>query len=118
MTRSGGQAVAARDVDPEVFAAVADGLGRTPRTLPAWLFYDDRGSDLFEQITALPEYYLTRAEREILERHADEIVALAAEGTDRPLHVVELGAGSALKSQILLRAVVRRQGRCLYLPVD
>lgn len=107
---------------PNVSLAVADavheGFARHPRTLPAWLFYDDHGSELFEQITELPEYYLTRAEREILERCADEIVALAAEGSSRPLHVVELGAGAATKTPLLLRAVVRRQGHCLYLPSD
>jgi dimethylhistidine N-methyltransferase len=96
----------------------ARGLLRKPATLPAWVFYDDRGSELFEQITDLPEYYLTRAEREILEANADAMVALAAEGTGEPLHVVELGAGTATKSQIVLRAVVRRQGRCLFLPID
>lgn len=103
--------------DPRVIEA-ARGLFRRPATLPAWLFYDDRGSELFERITQLPEYYLTRAEREILEAHADELVALAAEGSDEPLHVVELGAGSATKSQLVLRAVVRRQGSCLYVPID
>lgn len=101
-----------------VAAAVRAGLSATPRTLPAWLFYDARGSELFEEITRLPEYYLTRAERQILDTHADEIVALAADGDDVPLHVVELGAGHATKTQLILRAVVRRQGRCLYLPVD
>jgi len=107
---------------PSVATAVAealtDGFSRRPRSLPPWLFYDDQGSELFEQITLLPEYYLTRAEREILERHADEIVALAAEGSSRTLRVVELGAGSATKTQLVLRAVVRRQGRVLYVPID
>jgi L-histidine N-alpha-methyltransferase len=106
------------DVSLAVADAVHDGFSQQPRTLPAWLFYDDRGSALFEQITELPEYYLTRAERDILERHADEIVALAAEGTTQPLHVVELGAGAATKTPLVLRAVVRLQGHCLYLPSD
>lgn len=109
--------VASRPQDP-VLSAVADGLGRRPRTLPPWLFYDRRGSELFERITELPEYYLTRAERGILEEHGDAIVAAAAEGATWPLRVVELGAGSAKKTQLLLRAVVRRQSRCLYVPVD
>ncbi|MCA9490757.1 MAG: L-histidine N(alpha)-methyltransferase, partial [Myxococcales bacterium] len=101
-----------------VLAAVAAGLGARPRTLPPWLFYDSRGSELFEQITELPEYYLTRAEREILETRSDEIVRLASLGTDDPLHVVELGAGSATKTQLLLQAVLRIQGSCTFLPVD
>jgi dimethylhistidine N-methyltransferase len=94
------------------------GLFERPATLPAWLFYDEVGSELFERITELPEYYLTRAERAILEAHADEIVAMAAGSEGRTLRVVELGAGSATKSQILLDAVVRRQGTCLFVPVD
>lgn len=104
--------------DSEIARAVREGLSREPRALPAWLFYDARGSDLFEQITELPEYYLTRAERSILEDHADEIVAWAGQGSSAPLHVVELGAGSATKTDLLLSAVVRKQGRCLYLPID
>jgi dimethylhistidine N-methyltransferase len=105
-------------VEDSAVLEAARGLFRRPASLPAWLFYDDRGSALFERITDLPEYYLTRAERQILETHADEIVALAAQGSADPLHVVELGAGTATKSQIVLRAVVRRQGQCLYVPVD
>ena len=94
------------------------GLFARPATLPPWLFYDEAGSALFERITDLPEYYLTRAERSILLTHADEIVALAAGDEGRRLHVVELGAGTATKSQLILDAVVRRQGRCLFLPID
>jgi dimethylhistidine N-methyltransferase len=104
--------------DPAVVEAVRRGLGASPRTLPPWLFYDARGSALFEDITRLPEYYLTRAEREILETFAGEIVRLASEDSDRPLKVVELGAGSATKTQLLLREVVRQKGRCEYVPID
>ncbi len=98
--------------------ATKEGLQRKQKALPPWMFYDDHGSDLFEQITQLPEYYLTRAERQILQDHSDEIVAVAAQGSPASLKVVELGAGSATKTQWLLDAVVRRQGRCLYLPID
>lgn len=105
-------------VDSAVADAVKKGLTRPRKSLPPWLFYDANGSELFEQITELPEYYVTRAEREIFDRHADEIVAQAAAGSAQNLRVVELGAGTATKSQILLRAVVRRQSRCLYVPID
>jgi len=108
----------ATTVDPAVADAVRKGLGRPKKQLPPWLFYDADGSEWFERITELPEYYLTRAEREIFETHADEIVATAAAGSDTALRVVELGAGTATKSQVLLKAVVRRQARCLYVPVD
>jgi dimethylhistidine N-methyltransferase len=96
--------------------AAATGLFAAAPNLPPWLFYDERGSELFEEITRLPEYYLTRAERYILEAHADDILQLAA--SDHPTQVIEFGAGSATKSQILLEALVRRQGPTLYLPVD
>jgi dimethylhistidine N-methyltransferase len=97
-------------IGPEVHA----GLARRPRSLPPKLFYDAAGSALFDQITDLPEYYLTRTERAILQAHAPEMIA-AAGGT---LEVVELGAGSASKTGILLEAALRRQLRCRYCPID
>lgn len=108
---------ATADLDA-VALAVQEGFARRPRRLPAWLFYDARGSALFEEITALPEYYLTRAERLILQTYAEQIVDWAAQGARGRLHVVELGAGSAAKTGVLLSALARRQGRVLYLPVD
>jgi dimethylhistidine N-methyltransferase len=98
--------------------AVLNGLRAANKSLPAWAFYDREGSELFEQITELPEYYPTRTERRIFQENADEIVACMAGGDPSPITVIELGAGTATKSQIILQAVVRRQGRCLYVPVD
>jgi dimethylhistidine N-methyltransferase len=86
--------------------------------LPPYLFYDAAGSHLYELITELPEYYLTRAEREILEAHAEAFVARAAERAEGALSVVELGAGTASKTEAILRAVLRRQPGCLYVPID
>ena len=100
----------------EAVAHAARSVLEKPAWLPPWLFYDQRGSELFEAITRLPEYTLTRAEREILETHADELVELA--GADRPLAVVELGAGTATKTQLLLGAIARRAVRCTYLPIE
>ena len=106
--------------------AVADearsGLTGDPKTLSPWLFYDESGSRLFEQITQLPEYYLTRTERSIFASHADEIL-LAAACADGPLPsgkltVIELGAGTATKTGILLAAAVRHQSSVVYQPVD
>ncbi|MFZ0396300.1 MAG: L-histidine N(alpha)-methyltransferase, partial [Terracidiphilus sp.] len=74
-------------IDAHVAAVVTAGLVSRPRRLPPWLFYDEAGSRLFDRITELPEYYLTRTERGILTERAGEIVALAA-GADA-LHVVE-----------------------------
>src|SRR5208337_3870010 len=83
---------------------------------PAWLFYDEAGSRLFDAITELPEYYLTRTERGILMAHAAEMMAHAAAGAR--LRVVELGAGSADKTRLLLKAATDLQGAVLYEPVD
>ncbi|HUB19989.1 MAG TPA: L-histidine N(alpha)-methyltransferase [Acidobacteriaceae bacterium] len=96
-------------------AEVYRGLTALPKKLSPWLFYDQRGSELFEAITELPEYYLTRTERAIFAEHADAI--LAAAGT-QPLSMIELGAGTATKTGLLLAAAVRRQGRVDYHPVD
>ena len=101
-----------------IAADVRRGLWATPKTLPPHLFYDGEGSALYERITELPEYYLTRAEREILLAHAGELVARAADGIEGPLRVIELGAGTATKTELLLRAVVERQKRCEYVPID
>jgi L-histidine N-alpha-methyltransferase len=93
------------------------GLTTRPKTLPPYLFYDERGSQLYERITELPEYYLTRVERRILSTHAHDIVDLVGGGREA-LTVIELGAGSASKTEILLRAVIERRSRCTYVPID
>jgi dimethylhistidine N-methyltransferase len=96
------------------------GLTATPKTLAPWLFYDEAGSRLFEHITELPEYYLTRTERSIFAAHADEILCEAArgQGPAGKLTLIELGAGTATKTGILLAAAVRQQGSVVYQPVD
>lgn len=93
---------------------VLDGLSRRPKQLPPKLFYDAEGSRLFEQITELPEYYLTRTERAIFQQFAGEIVAEAGSN----LTLIELGAGSASKTRILVQALARRQLRVGFYPVD
>src|SRR3954453_22627245 len=90
------------------------GLTADPKTLPPRLFYDDAGSRLFEQITGLPEYYLTRTERAILEANASEIVRAA--GT--PLTLIELGAGTAAKTEVIVEALLRRQLQAVFYPID
>jgi L-histidine N-alpha-methyltransferase len=109
-----------------VAQAARHGLTATPVTLPPWLFYDAAGSQLFEQITALPEYYLTRTESALFTTHAAQIFhALASTSTGNgsqnghhPLTLAELGAGTAAKTGILLRALTRLQPRVLYQPID
>jgi L-histidine N-alpha-methyltransferase len=111
-----------RDLSRAIVSTIADdvrrGLEATPKTLPAYLFYDAEGSALYEQITDLPEYYLTRAEREIFETHSGDIVARVGAVAGRALRVIEMGAGSASKTEVLLRAAVAQQGRCAYVPID
>ena len=92
---------------------VLDGLTRPFKELPPKHFYDARGSELFERICELPEYYPTRTEREILLASADEIVATTAAG-----ELVELGSGSAEKARILLGAMSRAGTLRRYVPLD
>jgi L-histidine Nalpha-methyltransferase len=99
---------------PGFAADVADGLLSYPKSLPCKLFYDSAGSVLFEAITRLPEYYLTRTELEILRVNASEIAAAAGHGVT----VVELGSGTAAKTCTLLHGISGRQLRVPYFPVD
>jgi L-histidine N-alpha-methyltransferase len=102
------------DTSAAMAADVRSGLSRWPKELaPKW-FYDERGSQLFEQITELEEYYPTRAEREILRDRSPEIVAAA--GSPRTL--IELGSGSAAKTRHLLDAMRDDGSLELYVPVD
>ena len=99
----------------ESFAeCVESGLASEPRSLPCRFLYDARGSALFERICELPEYYLTRAEREILLRRAAEIAARCPS----PTTLVELGSGSSAKTRVLIEALLARQRRLRYVPVD
>jgi L-histidine N-alpha-methyltransferase len=97
-------------VDPQFRADVLAGLERRPRAIPARWFYDRRGSELFEAITELPEYYPTRTEASILETACPEVATIAGRGRA----VVEFGSGSSTKTPILLRAV----GPSAYVPID
>ena len=99
-----------------IAAEVFTGLNDRPKGLSPWLFYDEAGSRLFEEITELPEYYVTRTERGILARHAQEIIAAAASGQE--LSIIELGAGTATKTDLLLEAAIALQGSVTYHPID
>jgi L-histidine Nalpha-methyltransferase len=90
------------------------GLTASPKVLFPKYFYDALGSRLFEAICELPEYYVTRAEAEIFQRHANEI----AGSLDGPLRLLELGSGDARKTRLLIEALVARQGGLEYLPID
>jgi dimethylhistidine N-methyltransferase len=95
-------------------ADVKAGLTQSPKRLSCRYFYDHEGSLLFEAICDLPEYYLTRAEREILLERAADIAARFPPA----INLVELGSGSAAKTRILIEAFLRRHGTLCYVPVD
>jgi L-histidine N-alpha-methyltransferase len=92
---------------------VREGLSCPFKELPPKYFYDERGSELFERITELHEYYPTRAERSILDARADEIVAAAS-----PTTLIELGSGSAAKTRCLLESMSAAGSLETYVPVD
>ncbi|PYS90080.1 MAG: L-histidine N(alpha)-methyltransferase [Acidobacteria bacterium] len=99
-----------------LFAAdVRRGLSTQPKQLFPKYFYDELGSLLFDAICLLPEYYLTRAEHEILTRHAGEIIAAVGSAQ---LALLELGSGSATKTRHLIEAICKRQPQLLYRPID
>lgn len=108
---------APEDLREEILQEALKGLSvpqGTQKALPAWLFYDDAGSQLFEQITDLPEYYLTRTERQILETRAEDII----KAVGCPVTIAELGSGTATKTGLLLQAAARNQPEVLYQPID
>ena len=92
---------------------VIQGLNQSQKTLPCRYLYDDRGSELFEQITDLPEYYPTRTEQAILEKYALEIAELTG-----ACELVELGSGSSRKTHLLLSAYSQLNHRLHYCPID
>ncbi len=106
------------DTREALIGEVWRGLRERPRSLVPWMFYDAEGSRLFETITTLPEYYPTRTERGILAKYAEAILREAGAHCARPLRLLELGAGTAAKTGILLEAATRLCNQVTYLPVD
>lgn len=93
---------------------VRKGLAAQPKRFLPKYFYDELGSQLFEAICLLPEYYLTRAENEIFQRYAGEIAA----SVGGQVTLVEMGSGSASKTRLIIEALLRRQSSLLFMPVD
>ena len=93
---------------------VRKGLSAQPKRFLPKYFYDELGSQLFEAICLLPEYYLTRAENEILQKYSDEIVS----AVDGHKTLVEMGSGSASKTRLVIEAILRLQQELLFMPVD
>jgi len=94
------------------------GLRKRPRSLVPWMLYDSEGSRLFERITTLPEYYPTRTERDILANYADAVIAATGFDYSCSLRLLELGAGTAAKTGVLLEAATRLRDEVIYVPVD
>ncbi|HYY12861.1 MAG TPA: L-histidine N(alpha)-methyltransferase [Chthoniobacterales bacterium] len=101
----------AAEINEEFLADVIGGLSQRPRTLPCKYFYDARGSDLFQKICELPEYYLTRAELQILAHYAGEMASAAGPR----IELIGLGTGAGTKTRILLDKL---QAPVAYVPVD
>ncbi|MEV0330362.1 L-histidine N(alpha)-methyltransferase [Micromonospora echinospora] len=102
-----------RDLDRSLRDDVRAGLTADPKWLPPKWFYDARGSELFEEITRLPEYYPTRAERAALGRHASRIAAVTGAKT-----LIELGSGSSEKTRLLLDALSGQGTLGTFVPLD
>ncbi len=99
--------------NPQMLAEVAEGLSQPQKELSPKYFYDQRGSELFEEITRLPEYYPTRTERGLLESWMPELIARLGSRA-----LIELGAGSAEKSRVILDAMRAAESAELYVPID
>ena len=104
-------------LNPAVVDAVAKGLTAKPKSLPSWLFYDENGDSLFQQIMRMPEYYPTRCEYDILQQNKEDFLKYFTSHT-RSFRLIELGAGDGLKTEILLKHFISRQADFIYLPVD
>ncbi|MEH1165862.1 L-histidine N(alpha)-methyltransferase [Micromonospora sp. CPCC 205539] len=102
-----------REVERDLRRDVRAGLSAEEKWLPPKWFYDARGSELFEEITRLPEYYPTRAERAVLAERAGDVAALTGAKT-----LIELGSGSSEKTRLLLDAFTRRGGLGTFVPLD
>jgi dimethylhistidine N-methyltransferase len=94
---------------------IRKGLSATPKRIPSKYFYDDEGSRIFQQIMDLDEYYPTRCEQEIFENHKEDLLVLAG---DEPFDLVDLGAGDAEKTGILLRYFCSQKQPFTYVPID
>src|SRR6202046_1585606 len=116
--RSLAPCLAPLDAREELIDEVWRGLPKRPASLVPWMLYDSEGSRLFECITTLPEYYPTRTERDILASYADSIITASGSNARRPLRLLELGAGTAAKTGILLEAAARLRDEVIYIPID
>lgn len=110
------QPLASTESDEDRFAVdVLMGLSGSPKSLPSKYFYDTEGSRLFQRITELPEYYLTRCELEILSAYRERLAEVIHR---KPFHLIELGAGDGRKTKLVIDFFVHRNMRFRYIPID
>jgi len=100
-------------VDQQFAEDIKEGLSKSQKSIPCVYFYDARGSELFELICSLPEYYPTRTEASILRNCADEMAAFFND-----INIIELGSGSSVKTRILIDAFIKQNGETTYRPID
>src|SRR5690349_12395491 len=100
---------------PATIAAVS-GLMSCPKSLPSWLFYDEQGDKIFQEIMRLPEYYLTRMEYEIIHSYKEDLLKYF-NASKKPFQLIELGAGDGLKTEILLKYFISQGVDFVYNPV-
>lgn len=96
---------------------ILEGLRTVPKAIPSRYFYDERGDRIFQQIMAMPTYYLTNCEHEILEKEKETILELIG-GAKKPFQLIELGAGDGTKTKVLLEHFLQKQLDFEYLPID
>jgi dimethylhistidine N-methyltransferase len=106
---------AAESSDDQFAQAVLEGLSRQPKRLPSWLIFDDRGSEIFTEITQLAGYHPALCECEIFQKHKQAITAILGKN---PFRIIELGAGDGGKTQILLEHFIQSQLTFDYVPID
>jgi dimethylhistidine N-methyltransferase len=101
----------------EISKAVAEGLSTDPKVLPSWLFYNEAGDRLFQQIMELPEYYPTRCEYEILKNHKEDLLRYFGDH-GQLFQLIEFGAGDGRKTELLLKYLTLHDVKFTYRPVD
>ena len=97
---------------------IEEGLSKPQKTLPSKYFYDEIGDQLFQKIMALPEYYLTRAELEIFQKQANQIIEAFEMNKEQPFELIELGAGDGTKTIEILKQLLMQKYQFSYVPID
>ncbi len=107
--------------NPEVLSVIEKGLSSSPKRLPSWLFYDEKGDKIFQAIMRMPEYYLTSSEFEILQTQKHRILKHIVgdnKSNNDAFKLVELGAGDGTKTEVLLNHFISQRIDFTYVPVD